>query len=122
MTTAPLYQEPRWLRYIESLCSFVGYIISRGGILAVGALISWLSYVSGAADFREQGFSDGCRAASIAALCDHADELGYQIRKLRLAIPPDKSAPDRIDRLCARMRAELPEGIALHYGCFGPSL
>lgn len=119
MSADALYQDPKWLRYMEVTFSHVGYIVSRGGLLIVGAVLVWVGYISGISDGTERGFYDGCKATSVASTCDNAVTLGSQLRKQRAVLPMTAVDKEQVEKLCARMREELPEGMVLHYECSG---
>lgn len=119
MTIAPIYDDPKWLRYMEATGSVVGYFLSRGGIMVIGGLLMWGGYITGLDFGREDGFLDGCRAIAAPAACDRAQDLGRQLHAVRATIPPRKQDSGQIDQLCTLMREEVSPGVAIHYGCPG---
>ncbi len=117
-----VFDENRLGRIVRSVCGGVGFVLKTGGILAIGGGLMWVGALSGQETGREAGFREGCRAVADGALCDHMDELGASINRLRIhdpgkALPPENES--RIAEMCRVMLASLPRGLAQHYGCDG---
>lgn len=107
MTTAPIYDDPKWIRVLDA-----AYFVAVGGAIIIAGGLTWRVYVSGIESGRDDVFLEGCRAIAVPAACDRGQDLGRQIREAR-------KQDTQTDQLCTLMREEVSPGVAIHYGCPG---
>ncbi len=124
MNTIALPNAVYWIRWAERVAAGVGYVFSRGALLAIGAGITWLGYAYGSMAGNDEGFLAGCRATTTDSACLYATDVGKQILKIRMSVLPGKaltsSQSTAIAVMCDDLRDGLSRRAAEHYGCDKP--
>lgn len=99
----------------------VGYILTRGAILALGAGMLFLGYAWGWGDGSKSGFMAGCRATTTDTACLYAQDIGEQIERITHSGLPGRALAgeqsDKLDVLCDDLRDRLSRRAAAYYGC-----
>lgn len=99
------------------------WVFTRGGLLAIGAIIVFIGYISGRSEGNDDGFLAGCEAAlrPAAEMCRMADEMGLKIRRIETKSGPGKpltaEQQAQIYAICYPPNASLQPTLLAHYGC-----
>ncbi len=116
--------DPPSGHWMERIMGGVGYIFTRGALLAVGSGIVGLGYAWGYGSGNDDGFLAGCRATTTDSACLYATDVGKQILKIRMSVLPGKaltsSQSTAIAVMCDDLRDGLSRRAAEHYGCDKP--
>lgn len=109
-------------RWLSRIGDGVGYVLTRGSLIAVGGAAVFFGYTWGWGDGSDSGFMAGCRATTADAGCVYAEKAGRQIRRLKRddvgrSLRGVALNQGKIDVICDDLRDHLSRQAAAHYGC-----